>query len=145
MQDSYDTIIVGTDGSPDSARAVEWTAGLAKRLGAEVIVVHAVPLLDHLPGKPAVIAAEVRAEIQALLETEWIEPLRQRAVQHSVVMEDGPPLLAIPRVAERVSAHLIVVASHGAGSSAGLLVGSTSHGLIQTAAIPVVVIPTQPR
>ena len=145
MQDSYDTIIVGTDGSPDSARAVEWATGLAARLDSRVVIVHAVPLLDHLPGKPAVIAAEVRVEIQTLLETTWSEPLRQRGVQHSCVMEDGPPLLAIPRVAERVSAHLIVVASHGAGNSAGLLVGSTSHGLIQTAAIPVVVIPTQSR
>jgi nucleotide-binding universal stress UspA family protein len=143
VRDAYDTIVVGTDGSADSARAVEWTAGLAATLGAQVIVVHAVPLLDHLPGQPLVIASEVRAELQELLESTWTDSLDRHGVDYHCVMEDGPPLLAIPRVAERVAADLIVVASHGAGNSAALLVGSTSHGLIQTSVIPVVVIPTQ--
>lgn len=135
------SLVVGTDGSANSALAVEWAAGLASLVGARVTLVHAVGLLDHLPGQAETVSIEIRDELQRLLEDAWSAPLRQRGVEHDCVMEDGPPLLAIPRVAERVRADLLVVASHGRGNATTLLLGSTSHGLAQTATVPVVILP----
>jgi len=96
---TFATLLVGTDGSADADRAVQWTAEMAGRPQAKVVVVHAVPLLDHLPGEDDVIASTVRREVEARLVGEWTEPLRRRDVTYRCVMEDGPPLMAIPSVA----------------------------------------------
>lgn len=138
-----DVIVVGTDGSPEAATAVAWAGGLAARIGATVVAVHAVGLLDHLPGEHQTVSIDIRDQIQALLESEWTQVLRDLGVDHRCVMEDGPPLLAIPRVAQREGGDLIVVASHGKGRASALLLGSTSHGLAQMAELPVVILPTR--
>jgi len=137
------SILVGTDGSPEAALAVDWAAGLAHALDATVTVVHALALMDHLPGQPETISVDIRDSLLTLLETEWTSRLRELGVAHECVMEDGPPLLAIPRVAARVGADLIVVASHGRGRSTALLMGSTSHGLAQTSSLPLVILPVR--
>ncbi len=142
---TFATLLVGTDGSADADRAVQWAAEMADRLQAEVVVVHAVPLLDHLPGEDDVIASTVRQEVEARLAGEWTEPLRRRDVAYQCVMEDGPPLMAIPRVAERVGAELIVVASHGMGGRITDLLGSTSHGLAAMSSVAVVIVPNADR
>ena len=35
-----DVIVAGTDGSPQAAKALNWAAAVAKRLGAELLVAH---------------------------------------------------------------------------------------------------------
>ncbi|MGH2793401.1 MAG: universal stress protein, partial [Actinomycetota bacterium] len=49
-------IVVGVDGSSGSADALEWCATIARGLGAEVVVVHAVTLADY----PELIRAPAR-------------------------------------------------------------------------------------
>ncbi len=137
------TIVVGTDGSEDAQRAVEWTARLADQIGATVVVVHAIGLLDHLPDGDNVPSISITESIRDLLTTTWSEPLRGLGVSHECVMEEGPPLLAIPRVAERHGAGLTVVASHGERLGSAALLGSTSHGLASVSATPVVIVPTR--
>jgi nucleotide-binding universal stress UspA family protein len=43
------TILCGADGSADAQHAVDYTARLAQQLGAEVVLVHAIGLLEHMP------------------------------------------------------------------------------------------------
>lgn len=133
-------LIVGTDGSPAAGGAVAYAGALATQLDAELIVVHAVGLLEYLPGQDTEPTASVTAEVERLLTTDWTRGLRAAKVAHRCVTEHGPPLLALPRVAERESADLIVVARHGRNEAHGLLVGSTAHGLVQSSPVPVLVV-----
>ena len=132
-------LLVGTDGSQDAVAAVTWAGAAAAQLGAELIVMHAVGLLEHLEGHEE-IAHGVRERVEALLSSDWSEPARALGASVICVTEEGPPVLAIPRVAEREAVDLIVVGRRGRSVGATLM-GSTSHGLSQTATIPVVVIP----
>lgn len=132
------TLLVGTDGSDDAANAVEFAAGLADQAGATVVLVHAMTLLDQFAS-----TSDARATFEQRLRTEWSEPLRRRDLDYRCVLDDGPPLLVLPRVAAREGVDLIVVASHGEGNSHGLILGSTCHGLLQVAAEPVLVVPTR--
>ncbi len=43
---TFKTILCGTDGSADAQNAVEHTAQLAQQLGADVVLVHAIGLLE---------------------------------------------------------------------------------------------------
>ncbi len=137
-------IVAGTDGSADALTAMNTAAALAEQLDAEVVVVHCLMLLEHLDGRGIEPAVTVRDRVRELLESTWSEPFARRNVSYRCVLEDGPPLLAIPRVAAREGAALIVVASHGEGGDRLKRLGSTSDGLVRDATLPVLVVPCRP-
>lgn len=138
---STPTLVVGTDGSTWASAAVSYAAELARDLSARVVVVHAVPLLDHLPDGPSVVASDVRNEIELKLNDQWVAPLRELGIPYTTVMENGPPLLAIPRVAERERAAMIIVATHGQGERLHDRLGSTTFGLAGSSPVPLVIVP----
>ena len=140
------TIVVGLDGSPDSHEAVRWAAGLAGGLGAEVVAVHALGLLDQLePDGPVVPTQPHRAEIEERAEGLWSEPLEAAGVRHRVVLQDGSPVDVVLDVATDVGADLIVLGSRGIGGSPALLLGSTSTQVAQLALCPVTIVPGPDR
>jgi nucleotide-binding universal stress UspA family protein len=137
-------IVVGIDGSADALRAAAFAAGLAARLGAEVIGVHAMGLLEawgddestadkHLP--------EARERARASMEGPWRQPFIDHGVAHRVELRDGNPVHVLLTAAEELHADLIVVGSRGAGELAERLMGSTSTQITERSAIPVVVVP----
>jgi nucleotide-binding universal stress UspA family protein len=139
------TIVCGTDGSADAQHAVDYTARLAQQLGAEVVLVHAIGLLEHMPIDAAHPGVTTGDQARELLRSDWSQVLRDLGILHTCHAEEGPPLLALPRIAEQIRADLLIVASHGSGRGSGrssaLPLGSTAHGMIELAAIPVLVVP----
>lgn len=127
-------IAVGYDGSPDAEAALRWAASLAAAVGATVRVVHAVGLLEHAGLTPAA-AHEQRA--RAVVIGEGVE-----AGRFEWHVLDGDPDSVLCRAAQGPgSADLLVVGTRGAGAHPGSLLGSTSLGLVERAAVPVVVVP----
>lgn len=136
------TIVVGVDGSVDSQRALEWTAELARALGADVVAVHALGLLSHLGQSERVSPAqEHRDEVRALLENEWTAVLRSSGVRHRCLVVEGNPVLALMATADEQHADLVVVGPRGTGGFPGLQLGSTSHQLLQHSHRPVAIVP----
>lgn len=140
-QPSEGPIVVGTDGSADALAATRWAAGLAATAGSELLVVHALSLLEELTDGSHVPADKVRAEIEALLQDQWSAPAADAGVRFRALLEDGPPLLVLPRLAERERASLIVAGLQGAGGRPQEMIGSTCHGLLSRSPVPVVAIP----
>ncbi|MCB0997548.1 MAG: universal stress protein [Acidimicrobiales bacterium] len=138
------TIVAGCDGSAPSQRAVAWAARLARALDAQLVLVHALALLEHLPGGQTVVGEQVRTKVEQLVRTDWSDAARAVGVEPDCVVEDGPPVLVLPRVAGRCGAELIVVGARGRGGAPDLLLGSTSHGVAQTSPVPVVIVPDRP-
>jgi len=134
-------IVVGTDGSENAHRALEWTAALAAPTGAEVVAVHCLGLLFR-PNATAVQPAQPhRDEIRALLDTEWTTTLRETGITHRTELRDGSPVTVLLAVAADVDADLLVVGSRGVGGFPGLLLGSTSTQLAQHSTRPVMIVP----
>ena len=129
------TIAVGFDGSPDAEAAARWAFNLAQRVGAEVVVVHAVGLLEHATHRE--VTAEFESTMRDLIGEAGLEPNRVR--WHS---SDGDPCSVLLRATKApVAADLVVVGSRGRGSHAGRLLGSTSHELAEHAVVPLVIVP----
>jgi nucleotide-binding universal stress UspA family protein len=123
-------ILVGVDGSRNSQRALEWAAQLASELGAGVLAVHAFGLLDQLSAE----------QVERSFETDWCEPLDRVDAKSRRRLVDGPPAMALLRVAEEERVDLIVVGSRGAGGYPDRQLGSTSLQVVQQARVPVTVI-----
>lgn len=124
-------ILVGIDGSDNSCRALDWAVGLAERVDAEVLAVHALGLLDQLTPD----------EVTEAFESRWCAALDASTIGSHRRVVDGPPSMALLRVADEEPVDLIVVGTRGVGGYTELLLGSTSLNLIQHAAVPVTVIP----
>lgn len=134
------SVVAGVDGSPGSRQALRWAGRLARVLGAEVVVVHAVGLLEehHAPGTTA---ADRRAELRRLVEDEWCAPLSAAECPHRIEVVDGSAVDVLLGAADRWAAALVVTGCRGVGDNTALALGSTSLKLLQATRLPVLVVP----
>lgn len=139
-------IVVGVDGSASARKALKCAVLEAEAWGAELTAVAAVPMasgagaLAWLPA--AVDRDQVLADVRSGLD---------RAVAEAV---EGHPGVTVRRHALDGNAaqlmsefstavDLVVVGSRGRGGFSGLLMGSTSQGVLSHAACPVMVVPSR--
>lgn len=134
-------IIVGVDDSAMAELAAKRAIDLAGRLGAEIDVVSVshVPstVLAAMAGVPTV--AEDFAHAQRDAVWNRIAPLMEGTTARRVDLEGYPPD-ALIQYAKATSADLIVVGSRGRGDLASLLLGSTSHRVVNNAPCDVMVV-----
>jgi nucleotide-binding universal stress UspA family protein len=147
-------IVVGVDGSPQAREALRWASRMATELGGDIVVVHALGLLEQLHGE-LVAAHARRAEIRDVVEREWCSSLRRDGTPGSgappggvpggadwkVVVREGAPVDVLLGVAAEEDADLLVMGSRGIGSAPALALGSTSLHVLQRATLPVLVVP----
>jgi nucleotide-binding universal stress UspA family protein len=136
-------VIVGSDGSESSRRAIRWAAEEARCRGAVLEVVHAWTLLGQ-PDDGTFDPNYGEAEARQLLDGELAglgDALDGIEVERTVVCDLGAP--ALLDAGKR--ADLLVVGSRGRGGFRGLLLGSVSSQVVQHAPCPVAVIPDESR
>ncbi|MFJ2030106.1 universal stress protein [Streptosporangium sp. NPDC087985] len=134
-------VVVGVDGSPGCAAAIEFAFAEADLRGAELHAVHAwgEPVAGF---RSEVMPAAIdKAGARRLLLAEVVTGQRERYPDVKLVerIERGHPVDVLRRASTR--AGLLVVGSRGRGGVAGMLLGSVSHSLLHHAVCPIVVIP----
>jgi len=145
---AYSHVLVPSDGSPASSRAMAAAVELARCCGARLTVLHVQPGL-LLPigslGEPLeprtlerLLAASLR-ESERILE-EGTALARAAGVEVGCERIPGDhPHRTIVETAERLGCDLIVMASHGRRGLAGLLLGSETQKVLAHAPCPVLV------
>ena len=135
-----DRIVVGVDGSPGAQAALAWAMRLGEALGAEVVAVHAVGLLEtaHPAGQPA---GAWRAGLRDLTDHRWCARLVDAGLAHRIEVVDGPAVDVLLDAAQREHASLVVVGARGVGRRPELALGSTSLRLLQAARVRTLVVP----
>jgi len=143
----YKNILIATDGSSLSARAVEHGTNLAKAVGATVLLLtvaerfHVFALEADQPGKtPASFREHMQKRTERTL-AEASEIARKIGVDATTLhMEDDAPYQAIIRTAESQRCDVIVMASHGRGGVSALFLGSETMKVLSHSKIPVLVV-----
>ena len=142
----YQHILVPTDGSDISRKAVAHAVALARSVGAAV---HTVSVRDPFPYAAV-------SEVQAFSPQEYVEA-QERIAQTRVdevraacreaglacegtVVEADHPWQAIIDQARQHGCDLIVMASHGHGGVAALLLGSETQKVLTHTTIPVLIV-----
>jgi nucleotide-binding universal stress UspA family protein len=130
-------VVIGIDGSPASEAATAIAFDEASRRGVELVAVHACSDWDGW-GYPDIDWSTLEQQGQEELAERlagWHEQYSDVRVRRVVV-----PHRAAERLLEESKvAQLVVVGSHGRGGFAGMLLGSVSSAVAQSAHIPVIV------
>jgi nucleotide-binding universal stress UspA family protein len=137
------TIVVGDDGSAGALKAIEFTAGLAAKLGAEVHLVKAWSPLDELEhARPPVDFAKLRDEAQQHFDTVRTAPLREAGVLcRAQLIEDPDAIGVLDRVAREMEADLVVVGSHGRTGWRERILGNVATKLPHALDCPITIVP----
>lgn len=144
----YGPIVVGIDGSAVSEKATEYAFAEAAARGAELHAVHTWMDMQVQASLAGLAAAQqqwkVVEEEQHVLLAERLAGFQEQypnVVVKKIVTRDRP-VRALCDAAE--GAQLLVVGSHGRGGFKGMLLGSTSRALLQSAPCPMMVVrPTE--
>jgi nucleotide-binding universal stress UspA family protein len=141
-------ILIPTDGSELSGRAVQAGVEFAKTLGAKVTGLYAMaeyPIMAYGEGStmPLITPEEFRQE-ETKQAQKFLGPLKKAAQEVGVdcetcSVENGAPYKAIIDAATQKGCDVIFMASHGRRGLGALLLGSETSKVLTHSKIPVVV------
>ena len=139
---AIERIILGVDGTEGSKHATEWTAQMARDVGARIIALHVVSRTWLIELAALQIDTDnIAREQRAKLVGPWTEPLRRMAVHYTTELVSGDPATELLRVAQVRHADLVVIGgTHHHGIREALL-GGTAHRILDRSGIPVTVVP----
>ncbi|MFT4905571.1 MAG: nucleotide-binding universal stress UspA family protein [Natronomonas sp.] len=136
----YDRILLPTDGSEASSRAIEQAIGLATETGAEI---HALFVVEDIPYAPEMMDDEVAAQLRSVGE-EALTAIREQAEEAGVdvvaALEEGAPHTTIIDYSEAENVDLIVMGTHGRSGLDRYLLGSVTERVVRTAEVPVLTV-----
>ncbi|MBI9001156.1 universal stress protein [Corynebacterium sp. CCM 9185] len=140
----YGPVVVGVDGSGTSQKAVEYAFAEASARGTELIAVHTWMDMQVQASLAGLSATQEQwatiAEEQEVLLAERLAGFASEYPDVTVkkVVTRDRPVRALSDAAQ--GAQLLVVGSHGRGGFKGMLLGSTSRALLQSAPCPMMVV-----
>jgi nucleotide-binding universal stress UspA family protein len=139
----YRRILWPTDFSPLSKAALPHAVGLASNAGAELVLLHVLPL----PAAYAEISGAMWIPLQRKTRAAAQRQLRRlekqvkgRNLRTHTVLTEGVPFLQIVRAAKRLRCGLIVLATHGRTGLAHAIMGSVAENVIRRAPCPVLAV-----
>ena len=149
----YQTILVPLDGSDMAEAILPHVEEVARLCGAAVIFLNVIELPHIIPqdkgesytGLPYVTAADV--EQQGQEARRYLDDLTAREAAKGIttrgLVEHGPIVATILRLAAEESADLIAMASHGRGGLADVYYGSVAAGVLQRIDRPLLIVRAQ--
>ncbi len=145
----FENILVPTDGSSLSHRAVQQAIQLARVTGAKLIVLHVYPKFAGSPygtfGPAENVLAEAHERQNQAAAAKLFAGIEKLARAADVALgtelvESNDVYLSIIAVARKKKCDLICMASHGRRGLAGIVLGSETQKVLIHSKIPVLVL-----
>jgi universal stress protein E len=145
---SYESVLLALDASDASARAVRTAKSLGLLEDEHISVVHAFePIHKGMMGW-----AGVREETVKEYSVGWEREARDQLLRFlesiglsdtvsNIVLEEGPPFVAIKKVVERLRPHLLVIGTRGHTGLKRVLLGSVAERVLLELECDVLAVP----
>ena len=136
----YKRILVPLENGPADGAILSHVTGLAKLLGAEVVLVHvadgwAARNMEQLNLRESQEMKEDRAYLERMSQE-----LRQAGIAVDAVLAAGDPAKEIAATAEREAVDLIAMATHGHSLLSDVVHGTTATALRHVSRIPILMV-----
>jgi len=149
MAGSYRTVLVGTDGSDTSYRAVDRAASLAADAGARLLIVSAYQPADEaaLAREKDILGPESYQLVGSAPAEDNLGRARDRArqagrVEVQTLAVQGDPVDVLRKVAEDREVDLIVVGNRGLNRLGGRILGSVPADIARRSGVDVLIVHT---
>ncbi len=139
------TILCPTDFSDPAREALNVASDLAQQFGAELRLLHVVPVLPPLPPDPNFVFEVpeyerfLHADAEKKLQTLKTE-LSAQSIRVTTSVLHGDAAEQVIREAETQKSDMIVIATHGTTGWQRLLFGSVAERVVRLASCPVLTI-----
>jgi universal stress protein A len=130
-------ILVATDFSLDSARAIAWGEELARHFAAEIVVLHVEEALSMVPGSDLF---EVRRRGSEAELARMVAQLRGHGITARGLLRSGAAFDEIVEAARKEHTQVIVMGTHGRTGLSHLLMGSVAERVVRHAPCPVLTV-----
>jgi nucleotide-binding universal stress UspA family protein len=147
---AYQTVVVGTDGSDSSYRAVDRAAKIAADTGATLVIACAyhparaedvTRAADEL-GEDVAYQVVGSTPAEDSVRTASERARKQGATKIDTVVVDGEPVPTLTRVVEDRGADLLVVGNRGLNTLAGRILGSVPSEAARKSKVDVLIVHT---
>ncbi|MGA2428418.1 MAG: universal stress protein [Candidatus Acidiferrum sp.] len=133
-------IMVATDFSPTSDRALEYALSLARRHGSRVYLAHVITV-DPMTAPELMDSSEEKQRLRAKTAFEDIAASgRVLGVPVEVLTENGSIWPTLEALVEKYEIELLIVGTHGVGAVQKVLIGSTAEQIFRKARVPVLTV-----
>jgi len=145
-------ILFPTDGSDNARKALDYILPMAQNFGASITLLHTYQFtMGHVMSRYNTDSATLQQMESQIAEygDKMLQALHDELVAQGFDVtgtfnEKGAPGQWIVRIAEREKCDLIVMGSHGMGVLKSVLLGSTSHYVVNhSRKIPVFLVPVE--
>jgi len=141
----FKELVVPTDFSEYSLRAIDYGVEIAEKFGAHVALVYVVePLLQAADLTWTTVDFEELNKAHKETAEKQLEKLAEerfpKGIGCDTVILFGKPFVEILKYAKEKNADLIVMATHGRGAISHLLLGSTAEKVVRKATCPVLTV-----
>jgi nucleotide-binding universal stress UspA family protein len=138
----FDKILLTTDFSPVSEKALPYAAAIARHFGATLYVVHVIATDDyaHVPTSERTQAlAQMKQQAERQI-TDILATSHFQGVPHKTIVDHGDLLGVLSHNVEEQDIDLIVTGTHGKHGLQKLLSGSMAEEIFRLASIPVLAV-----
>ena len=130
-------ILVPTDLSECSKKALQYAVPFAKQFGAEL---HLLYVSEPYPPVPELGPVEVVPPQDAKTDLEALRRSIGQGVRASASLRVGTPHVEITEAASALAADLIIIATHGRKGFERMFLGSTTETVVRHAPCPVLIV-----
>jgi len=141
----YKRILIATDGSAKSSKAVKEGIELAKAFGASVVALNVIneSVVANAVSQLGADRKDVESRLTAVGQKAVSEVQRMGSAEGVTVepiVRIGAPAQMVVDIAGSEKADLIVIGAHGESGASRLLIGSVAHKVLYWATLPVLVV-----
>lgn len=132
---SLTKILVTTDFSPESERALQYALALARRYDARIYLTHVITPDPFLYAEPALAEATYEKVRQASEQgiADILVSGKLRGIPHEVLLEEGNVWPVLEKLIRKNEIDLVVTGTHGRGRVQKVLIGSVAEEIFRQA------------
>jgi nucleotide-binding universal stress UspA family protein len=135
-------IMVATDFSPVSNRALDCAVSLARRFGSQIYLTHVITYAGHPMAEPD-LGAPTGERLRRMAHTqaqEVVDSGRLYGVPYEVVMEEGTLWPALEILLKKYNIDLLVLGTHGMSGPLKVIFGSSAEEIFRQVRLPVLTV-----
>ena len=128
-------ILVTTDFSPESDRALDYALTLARRYDARIYLTHVLAPDPFLYAEPSLAEATYEKVRQAAEQgmADILVSGKLRGIPHEVLLEEGNVWPVLEKLIEKHEIDLVIAGTHGRGKLQKVLIGSVAEEIFRQA------------